>query len=167
MVRRPLGPTAPPTRLSPIPVLRPGPSPPGKGILHPSWPGVPLLEGRNQRTVRREHQQFPTLSLSSSWPSSPLREKGRKKVGSDAGILNIRVPCGLHCASGLMYQQVGLPNSCVQSFAWLDRSRERKDGVRALESLSSRSYSFVHSFIHSFGHSLIPHSPKCYLCARV
>ena len=74
VVRRPLGPTAPPTRLSPIPVLRPGPSPPGKGILHPSWPGVPLLEGRNQRTVRREHQQFPTLSP----PPGPLPHSGKK-----------------------------------------------------------------------------------------
>lgn len=66
-----------------------------RSVVHSSWTGVPLLAGSNQRTVRREWQQLPTLPLSSSVPFFP---PGKRQVPlSEFGAAGLRVPIlGVH-----------------------------------------------------------------------
>lgn len=164
VARRAQGPTLgsqedPTATLSPTPALRPGPSPPGKGVLRSSWPGVPFLqEGIEEPSGENANSSPPFLS--SSWPFLSLQEKGREKSG-------FRCLSSHHQGFWPDISAGGAPQLVCPALCLVGQQQSEKGRVWALQSLSSRSHSFVRSFICSSSHSLIPHSTECHLCARV
>ena len=121
------------------------------------WPDVPFLAERKQRIIRRECQ-VPTLSLSSSLPFSPSQEEG-KISGSEFWTSELSVPITMvytqHPAHSIIKWGSPVYGPSPGS-GWIEPERGEK--LWALESLSSRSHSFIYSFIYLFVCSCIPHT---------